>query len=187
MRDTVRILIGLVALLAAVHAAMGQRVYAARGPGANIVVGGGVSLFETDYGQQKIGGMVGYADVNPTWRYGVEFEGRKLNYHTSEDVQESTYMVGPKVALKGGNLRPYAKFMVGVGKITLPFKYATGSFLAYAPGGGVDWLVGDRLIVRVVDFEYQMWPEFTYGKLTPYGISMGVSFRVNGMRRIPVR
>ncbi len=174
-------------LALAARVAVAQAVYTAKGPGSFIAVGGGVSLFQLDYGQSKVGGTVSYADVNPTWRYGLEFEFRNLKYHTDEQVTESNYLVGPRVAIRGGNLRPYAKFLVGMGKITLPFNYAHGSYLEYAPGGGIDWLVGDRMIVRVIDFEYQIWPQFTYGQLTPYGISAGVSFRLNGMRRIPRR
>ena len=155
-------------LALAARVAVAQAVYTAKGPGSFIAVGGGVSLFQLDYGQSKVGGTVSYADVNPTWRYGVEFEFRNLKYHTDEQVTESNYLVG-------------------MGKITLPFNYAHGSYLEYAPGGGIDWLVGDRMIVRVIDFEYQIWPQFTYGQLTPYGVSAGVSFRLNGMRRIPRR
>jgi len=45
--------------------------------------------------------------------------------------------------------------------------------------------VGDRFAVRIVDFEYQMWHNFPYGSLRPYGVSAGISFRINGMNRYP--
>lgn len=168
-------------------AAHGQKIWAAKGGGNNIVVGGGVSVFKNDYGHTTLGGLMTYADANFTWRYGVEGEARTLRYHADEGVTQSSYMVGPRAYLLSGNMRPYAKALIGVGKMTFPFKYATGSYVAYGGGAGVDWLVGDRLIVRVVDFEYQMWPQFTYGEITPYGISVGISYRVNGMKRMPTR
>ncbi len=175
------------AWLALAGAAQAQKIYAARGPGSNLVVGGGVSLFADPYGQTKVAGLWTYAALNATWRYGVEGEARSLKYHTQEGVTQSDYLVGPRVYLRGGNVRPYGKVMIGMGRMTFPFGYGTGSYLAYAGGGGVDWLVGDRLIVRVMDAEYQDWPQFTFGKLAPYGVSAGVSWRVNGMKRIPPR
>lgn len=167
--------------------ASAQKVWAAKGGGSNIVVGVGASVFADPYGQTKIGGLWTYAAINPTWRYGVEGEMRSLKYHTDESVTQTNYLVGPRVYVLSGNIRPYGKAVIGMGRMTFPFKYGTGSYLAYGGGGGVDWMVGDRLIVRVVDVEYQMWPQFTFGKLSPYGVSAGVSFRVNGMKRIPVR
>ena len=88
--------------------------------------------------------------------------------------------------LKPGPMRPYVKFLVGAGKITLPAGYAQGTFFTYAPGGGVDYIAGDRLTIRVVDFEYQLWPGFSsYGELRPYGISSGISIRLNPAEHYP--
>ena len=48
-----------------------------------------------------------------------------------------------------------------------------------APGGGLDyWMKNDRVSVRVVDFEYQIWPQFTFGTLHPYGVSAGISLHI---------
>ena len=77
------------------------------------------------------------------------------------------------------------KFVAGVGRVTLPFRYAHGSFLAYAPGAGLEVAVNDRVSVRVIDVEYQHWPQFPFGALSPYGISTGVSMRLNGIARFP--
>ena len=80
---------------------------------------------------------------------------------------------------------PYAKFLAGAGRITLPYGYAHGGFLTYAPGAGVDIALSDRVSLRAVDFEYQHWPQFTYGALHPYGLSAGISVRLNGVTRYP--
>ena len=57
-----------------------------------------------------------------------------------------------------------------------------------APGAGLDWRpphrdqTGDdrpsRFLIRILDFEYQVWPGFTFGTLHPYGLSTGLSYRV---------
>ncbi len=131
-----------------------------------------------------MGGGFVYADVNPQWRVGLEGEARFLRYHNAEDVTESSYLGGLRVEiLHPRRLQPYAKFLAGVGRITLPFGYAHGSFLAYAPGAGIDVALSDRFTVRAVDVEYQHWPQFTYGALSPYGVSAGISFRLNGVSR----
>lgn len=157
----------------------------ATGPGSYIAVGGEVSLFQADYGKQNLGGFNIFADIHPTWRYGIEAEARFLSHNTSEDVTETDYLIGPIISIRPGPLRPYVKFLVGAGNIVFPFKYATGSYLAYAPGAGLEYLIGDRFAIRIIDFEYQSWPSFTYGELHPYGISAGISYRLNDVIRLP--
>lgn len=167
-----------------VHA---QAKATASGPGAFVSAGGGVSAFQADYGQRVIGGGMIFVDVHPTWRYGIEAEARFLNKHTDEGVKQTDYLVGPQVYLRSHAWRPYGKFLVGVGEMDFPFGYAHGNYLALAPGGGVDYVLSDRLIVRAIDFEYQSWPKFTYGSLHPYGLSAGISFRINAVKRYPRR
>lgn len=178
--------LALIAALAyATPKASAQARPAAAGPDTYVAVGGGVSAFQADYGQRVLGGGVVYADVNPTWRYGFEGEARYLRLHTDEDVTETNYLAGVRVALKPWGFQPYAKLLVGAGRISLPFHYGEGTYLTFAPGGGVDYSISDRLSVRVIDFEYQIWPDFSYGPLRPYGISAGLKFRLNGVPDSP--
>ena len=67
----------------------------------------------------------------------------------------------------------------------MPYRYAHGGFLTYVAGTGLDLALSDRLSVRVIDLEYQRWPQFTYGALSPYGVSAGLSVRLNGISRYP--
>jgi len=168
-----------------VHHASAQALATATGPGTYVAVGGGASAYQVDYGQRILGGGVVWADVNPTWRYGFEGEARYLNLHTDEDVTEKSYLGGVRVTIRDERIRPYVKFLAGAGEISLPFHYAQGTFLTYAPGAGVDFIISDRLSWRVVDFEYQMWPKFPYGELNPYGVSTGLIIRLNHVDRLP--
>lgn len=185
---TASALLGLAACLtlgtASAHA---QAHPTASGPGSYLTAGGGVSIFESDYGQRYIGGGFAYVDSNPTWRYGIEAEGRWLRYNTDESVTETNYFIGPKIAiLMPHTFNPYAKFLVGAGQITLPFGYGNGTFFAMVPGGGLDIALTDRLTLRAPDVEYQVWPNFaSYGALHPYGVSVGLSFRINGISPYP--
>ncbi len=163
-----------------------QAVATASGPGAYVAVGGGVSAFQADYGHHDITGGFLYADANPHWRVGLEGEARFLRYRSFEDVTESNYLGGLRLmVLRPRRFQPYGKFLAGMGKITLPFDYAHGSFLTYAPGAGLDIAVNSYVSVRAVDFEYQHWPRFTYGALSPYGLSAGISLRLNPVPRYP--
>lgn len=167
--------------------ARGQALSTAGGPGSYLAVGGGVSAFQQDYGQNWIGGGAVFVDMNPTWRYGLEGEARWMNYHTEEQVTQANYLGGVRVMLwkPESRLQPYGKFLAGVGHMNFPFGYATGNYLAMVPGAGVDIHLNDRWSVRAVDFEYQLWPQFTYGQLKPYGVTVGVRYRINGVDQYP--
>jgi opacity protein-like surface antigen len=178
-------------IVATVLGAAGKRssaqvVPSAVGPGSYVAVGAGVSGFQAVYGQRDLAGGFLYADVHPQWRVGFEGEARFLRYHTSEDVTESNYVGGIRVLVfHAHRLEPYTKFLAGMGRITLPFGNAHGSFLAYVPGAGLDVALNHNVSVRAIDFEYQHWPQFPYGSFSPYGISCGIRVRVTPLARIP--
>lgn len=172
--------------LASGLSASGQVVPSAVGPGAFVAMGAGASGFQAVYGQRDLVGGLLYADVQPRWRWGFEGEARFLRFHTSEDVTESNYLGGMRGLLfRFHGLEPYGKFLVGMGKINLPFDDGHGSFLAYAPGGGLDIALSENVTVRAIDFEYQHWPQFPFGSFSPYGISSSVRIRVTPLARIP--
>jgi hypothetical protein len=177
-----------VVLCAAEHQtqARAQALPTASGPGSYVSAGVGLSAYQEDYGQRIIGGGELYVDVHPTWRYGIEAEARYLRLHTDENVTQTSYLVGPHIYVcHCGRFRPYGKFLIGEGEIEFPFGLAHGSYLAYAPGGGLDVRISDYFSVRAVDVEYQSWPSFTYGNLHPYGVSAGINLRLNPMRKFP--
>jgi hypothetical protein len=171
------LLLGSIALLP--PSAGAQAIYAANGPGSYASLGGTVSMYASDYGQRRLGGATVYVDANVYRRIGVEAEFRTLRLHTDSSMRETTWLVGPKISMRGRSLRTYAQLLVGRGQFNFPFSYAKGSYFVVAPGVGVDWSVPQsRLMVRLIDFEYQDWPQFTFGAMHPYGISAGVSIRL---------
>ena len=157
----------------------------ASGPGGFIAVGGGVSAFATDYGQQTLAGGFAFADLHPTWRVGIELEARQLRLHNAEQLKQANYLAGVRVTLWPTGLSPYVKFLAGDGHIDFPFGYGKGDYLALVPGAGVEYALSDRLTLRALELEYQYWPQFTFGALKPYGLSTGISFRLNGVLRYP--
>jgi hypothetical protein len=170
-----------VALLC-IHAAGAQALPTASGPGAYVIVGGTYSGFESNYGAQKIGGASVYADTNFIWRYGVEVEARRMNYLNFGERQ-STLLAGPRWSFRPTGLVPYVKVLVGGGRFDFPYGFGYGNYFVLAPGAGVDLRVGKKLRLRLVDFEYQEWPGFTFGAIHPYGLSAGISYQVLGSSR----
>jgi len=168
-----------------------QAMPAATGPGGYISVGAGASLYQFEYGDRKLGGIAAWTDMNPTWRYGVEGEVRSLRFNTNEQVNETTYLAGPRISIFPGPLRPYVKVLAGAGHYNLPFGFAQGTFFTYAPGAGLDYLLGDIVSIRVIDFEYQVSTKFQtspggpQSNLVNYGVSAGISFRLNPLIRVP--
>lgn len=156
--------------------ARAQATPTATGPGSYISLGVAASGFQQDYGQRYIGGETVFVDANLYRRIGAEFEARRLNFRTSEDVKENTYLAGIKISTNPRKLRPYVKLLAGRGTLDFPFHYAVGSYFVVAPSAGLDWHLGSRFSIRVADFQYQLWPRFTYGELHPYGITSGISF-----------
>lgn len=156
-----------------------QALPAGKGPGPYTAVGVMGSIYKTDYGQQTLVGPAVFVDANIHRLVGIEAEARWLRYNGKVGVTQDTYMVGPRYSFKPVGWVPYVKMPVGVAHMRFPYGYATGNYFVMAPGGGVDyWLKGDTIRVRVVDFEYQIWPQFSFGTLKPYGVSAGISFRV---------
>jgi len=155
-----------------------QAVAAGRGPGPHVMAGGGLSIFQSDYGQRQLGGVTLWGDANISHRWGIEGEARWLRLHNDPNgSNQSTYLAGPRFNLMTRSVRPYAKGLVGIGHFKFPFGYANGTYFVAAPGGGVEWH-HKRFAVKVVDVEYQMWPQFSYGAIHPYGISTGITFRL---------
>jgi len=175
--------LGLISVLACGVLACGsalwaQDIPAGKGPGSYVAVGATFSDYNSDYGKRDLAGATVFVDANVYNRFGLEAEGRRLQFHSDDGTKLSTYLGGPRFSRDFRSFRPYTKFLAGRGEFDFPYGYAKGTYFMVAAGAGLDWRIGNRLFVRVIDFEYQRWSQFTFGNLTPYGISTGLSFRV---------
>jgi len=130
------------------------------------------------YGEQKLLGVAALVDVDTTRRFGLEAEGRWLQFHQTNDLNVTTWMAGPRYHFTKGRLQFYVKGLVGIGQFNFPYNFAHGNYLVVAPGGGVDYRWSRRISFRLADVEYQYWPQFTYGAMTSVGVSAGVRYHI---------
>lgn len=160
--------------------ANGQTVPAARGGDLNLFAGGTLSAFQPDYGNAKLGGFGAYVDFGVNRWLNIEGQARWLRIHQRQEVHEDNYLIGAMVPIrKIREFTPYGKFLIGVGELNFPYSYAHGGYANVVFGGGVDYRFNRRWRIRVVDFEYQQWLNFTGGgTLQPYGISVGTTYRI---------
>jgi hypothetical protein len=166
-------------LLARTSPVLAQAVAAATGANSSLSAGATFSQYEVDYGKRILGGYAIHADWNRTKTWGLEFETRVLRLNQEVGTHETTFLIGPRYIMRRRAFSPYAKLLLGVGEFHYPYNYAEGSYFVLAPGAGLDVHVGEsRYSVRVIDFEYQSWPNFSFGGLNPYGISGGLSVRI---------
>jgi hypothetical protein len=174
-------LFGLFALLlGAATAVHGQTLPSGWQEGLSLSAGGTASGYYLGYDHQKIVGPAMFVDADTKYRLGVEGEARFLRFPQNQSVRNNTWLVGARFSVLRFDRRifPYAKTMIGFTQFNFPYSYAKGDYLVIAPGGGIDYGVTPRVRLRIIDAEYQIWPQFSYTSIPSWGISTGVRVRV---------
>jgi opacity protein-like surface antigen len=171
----------LFCIVLAAGAASAQAVYSGSERRFALNVGAEASAFQPDYAgagvaqtsPNRLYGMGGYVDVRFNRWIQLEAEARWLNFNEYLAINETSYMVGPRLPIhRFGRATPYAKFLYGMGSGS----FLTGNASAYAFGGGVDYRLSKKFTLRAFDFEYQSWNANT--PLKPYGASAGLSYKI---------
>lgn len=175
-------LVLLAGSLAGLGTAHAQSPESATGGEPALSAGALVSGNYLDYGKRWLGGGGAFVDATINWRLGIEAEANWAILHQQSQTHANTWLIGPRYQLNamGSNYRyqPYVKFLIGDGRFNFPYNYAYGNYFVMAPGAGVDYRLNYRLRIRLADFEYQYWPEFTYGATSNLSISAGVRYRI---------
>ena len=136
-------------------------------------------------GQRKMLGVGAFVDAETTGHFGIEAEGRWVEFHQTANVHAETYSIGGRYHLDfGPRWQPYAKGLVGFANFTYPYNYAQGNRdLIVTAGGGVDFRWTRRITLRLADVEFQDWPNFQYtstasGNMTSLNGSVGFKVRI---------
>jgi hypothetical protein len=171
-----------ISFLFAAHSLYSQVVPAAAADRMALDAGALGSVSQPDYAGEGIAqtspnrlwGVGGYVDGRLTRWAQLEGEGRWLKFNQYLGINESTYLIGPRIPIHDFHgVEPYGKFLVGIGSGS----FLTGHSFVLAYGGGLDYHFARRLSIRG-DFEYQQWR--VTPTLWPYVVSAGVSYRVFG-------
>jgi hypothetical protein len=186
-RNVFRRLFWITLLLLPVSA-LAQVKPATTGGGLSFSAGAEYSNFQPDFGPNRLGGIAVFADADNVvlHKLGIEGEARWLHFNEFVGESQNHYLLGPRYRLiRYHQLSGYAKFLMGGGFITYPYKIGSGSYFALVPGGTVEYRLKHHWIIRG-DYEYQFWPAapgivFTYPNpsngLTPNGFSAGVAYK----------
>jgi opacity protein-like surface antigen len=182
--------------LAVFFAALSVPVFSQAAPSATegglpLVVGGGFSDFDTDFGTVRLEGAAVWVDWDlyggPSFLqgFGLEVEGRDIHFgkpaNTPQQFRFDTAEGGVIYTWRRyRHLHPYGKFLLGYGVIEFPDTadpyYTHDSRSVIAPGGGLEYSVYRNISVRG-DYEYQFWPQlFGPHALNPNGFTVGATY-----------
>ena len=186
-----RLIVVLFSLLfaAAALSARAQAVPSAYAQRFTINVGALGSVFQPDYrgggvpqtGPFRLYGPGAYVDVKFTRYVQFEAEAHWMRFNPYLDIRQDNYLIGPRLPIEKLRYKralPYAKVLVGYSRMNFEYNAEYGRFLDIAYGGGVDVKLSKRITLRAIDFEYQQWPSWLSSTLSPYGGSVGVSYKV---------
>jgi hypothetical protein len=176
----IRLAVLLVLAILSAGPRIAQAQVQAPGDEGGLIVSAGAmgSGYYLQYGQRKIAGITAFVDADTKRRFGIEAEGRWLEFHQTANVHVETYSIGGRYHFDVGRFAPYAKGLVGSGDFNFPYNYAYGRYLVVTGGGGLDFHWTRRITVRAVDFEYQDWPNFTFGNMNSFGLNAGFRVRI---------
>jgi len=155
----------------------------------SLTAGGIGSGFQPDYAGGGITGTApnwifgfgAYADLKMTRWIGIEGEMRWMRLNSYANITQDNYLIGPRVPIhefKQYGITPYGKALFGLGHMNFEFNEAHGRFADIALGGGIDMKLSNHWVLRPVDFEYQLWPNWINGTIKPYGLSAGIAYKI---------
>ncbi len=176
-----RSIVLLFACLVLAAAASAQVVESANARRLRIYAGGEASVFQPNYAgagvaqtaPNRLYGWGVFVDANFNRWVQIEAEMRQLTFNQYLGITETTYMVGERLPIVHfKRFTPYGKAMIGLGSGS----FLTGTAMAYSYGGGLDYRISKKFVLRAFDIQFQNWQ--VTPSLHPYGASVGLSYRV---------
>lgn len=167
---------------------------------ADLQLGGGFTLANSDYVPNTISGFAFYGDFDILGHYGLEVDYHRVKDPNSDPLvpsnhfSETTYEVGGRYLRHYRRFSPYGKLLYGRGVANFPAHqaYIPSGLLTYIDdlaynmavlGGGVDYHLTRRVNLRA-DFEYQHW--FASDSELPNGLAPKL-FTIGAAYHFPAR
>jgi opacity protein-like surface antigen len=131
-----------------------------------------------DYGSEGNVGVGAWATFTGNY-FGVQADAEDT-VDSRAGIRERSIVVGPRIQLRTHGVTFYAKAQAGAGHFSGDI-YNTVSNkttkVIEQYGGGVELNPTKHLKVRLADYSYQVWPEFSPTNLTPSIVSSGFALR----------
>ena len=148
----------------------------------SLQVGAGYTIAEPDYGQQSIKGATIFADYDFGTHIGIEADAHIVAFVTPLDLAENSYLIGPRFILPVKRFSIYAKGLLGYGDLVIQEQqdnigHPGGFYFAFSVGGGVEYHATQHITIRAIDLEYQKWPNYGNGGITPTVYTFGAAYR----------
>ena len=142
---------------------------------ADLQIGGGYAFASPDYSNQRFSGVTGYAVLDVSPHFGVEFDIHQANTHGDDHIYERTYELGARYVRHYWRLNPYVRASYGRGVFNFPNDSANLAYNLFAGSIGVDVRVKPHINVRG-EFEAQHWFKFQNQTLQPDVTTIGVAY-----------
>lgn len=142
----------------------------------DLQVGVGYVRAQPDYSVLTFNGFAIYGDVDVFRHFGAEAEFHRISGGGTNATSETTYDIGGRYRYPIGPFSPYLKIMVGRGSFNYSDSYQNGGYGMYAGGGGLDYRISRRIVLRA-DYEYQRWGSFPPHGLQPNLVTLGAAYR----------
>ncbi|MGO9317302.1 MAG: outer membrane beta-barrel protein [Terracidiphilus sp.] len=174
-----------------------QVVPSATGRQVTITAGGMASIFQPDFAgnfqppdyinpiaqasHQPLFGVGAYVDVRLRRWVQFEAEGRWMRWNQYYGISQDNYLIGPRLPVHrfwNEKATVYGKALAGYSRMTFDPLSDYGRYTDIAVGGGMDIKLTKKISLRAVDVEYHYWPWWQGTKLTPYGASVGIGYKI---------
>jgi hypothetical protein len=180
MKKLLTSILGVASLLVLVPSMRAQATYTAERT-SRIQAGGGLLYLNNDYNNNRtIYGASFWGDFDFSRHIGIEAEGHLGSFITPDDVNQTSYLIGPRFSYRRRRLNVFGKIMLGKGTLSTVRPTLRNTSTTYnivpAYGGGLEYQYSRRLNIRVVDVEMQKWPDFEPHTLSPLAISVGFMY-----------
>jgi len=191
-------------LFAGAVAASAQVVPSATGRQVSITAGGMASGFQPDFAgnwvctestvlcgnpsnwypvaqssNQPLLGAGAYVDVRLRRWVQFEAEARWMRWNQYYGISQDNYLIGPRIPVYHfWKATVYSKALAGYSRMSFDTYGDHGKFTDIAFGGGLDVKLTRKISIRAMDAEYHYWPYWGNSTLSPYGVSVGVGYKI---------
>lgn len=152
-----------------------QRYFPTATKRADLEVGVGYSFASPDFSNVRFQGITGYAALDVSPHFGLEFVVHQVNTTGDDRIYERTYEIGPRYVRHYGRFNPYVRLSYGRGVFNFPNNDANLAYNIFTGAGGIDIRIKPHIYTRV-EYEAQTWMKFEGSNLQPDVTTLGVAY-----------